>query len=157
MIQGAHWCLIFYLFSANGRARLSRKPQTQNLVPEISVLKDTELGKSEAHWGRTSVSSLVSTTSEAKPSLLELVLRRRSTPEGGDWQGGLQGGALGCGSSSKPSGAGRGPTLSWSPACAHCQDSGRAAGHQWELAMFLSRLQAFNNRISANYCFIYFF
>lgn len=52
-------------------------------MPEISVLKDTELGKSEAHWGRTSVSSLVSTTSEAKPSLLELVLRRRSTP----WEG----------------------------------------------------------------------
>lgn len=44
MIWGAHWCLIFYLFSANVRASLSSKPQTENLVSEISV---PEQGTSE--------------------------------------------------------------------------------------------------------------
>lgn len=67
MIWGAHWCLMFYLFSANVRAGLSGKPQAENLVSEISVLKDTELGKSKARRERESFFSLVFTASEAKP------------------------------------------------------------------------------------------
>lgn len=62
--------------------RLLRKPQTENLVSEISVLKDSELGKSEAHWGRKSFSFLVTTTSEAKPMAPGAGARKAHPPEG---------------------------------------------------------------------------
>ena len=58
MIWGAHWCLIFYLFSASVRASLLSKPQTENLVSEISV---AEQGISEKYF------CFVSAASEAKP------------------------------------------------------------------------------------------
>lgn len=42
MIWGAHWCLIFYLFSTNVKAPLSSKLQTEKLASAMSALEDTE-------------------------------------------------------------------------------------------------------------------
>ena len=103
--------------------RLSHKPQTENLVSEISVLKDSELGKSEAHWGRKSFSFLVSTTSEAKPTAPGAGARKAHPPEG-----------TGRGASKERVGVAdpaatcrAGPILTWSPLYTHCQESSRGA------------------------------
>lgn len=68
MIWGAQWCLIFYLFSANVKARLSSKPQTENLVSEISV---PEQGTSEK---KKDFSLWFLLLLKQSPSLLELML-----------------------------------------------------------------------------------
>lgn len=113
MIWGAHWCLIFYLFSASVRARLSRKPQTENLMSEISVLKDTELGRSKAHWERESFLPLVSVASEEKPKPLELPLCPGHSHPVGTGSGTPKERISGCAGSSNLSETGSHPIL-WS-------------------------------------------
>ena len=68
MIWGAHWCLIFYLFSANIRAELSSKSQTETLASEISVL---EQGPSEK---KKDFSLWFPLPPKQSASLLELIL-----------------------------------------------------------------------------------
>lgn len=77
MIWGAQWCLIFYLFSTSVRARLSSKPQTENLVSEISV---PEQGTSEE---KKIFSLWFLLFLKQSPRLLELMLSPgRSQPVG---------------------------------------------------------------------------
>lgn len=103
--------------------RLSRKPQTENLVSEISVLKDSELGKSEAHWERKSFSSLVSTTSEAKPTAPGAGAQKAHPPEGT----GRGASTEGVGAVDPAATCRAGPILTWSPLYTKCQASGRGA------------------------------
>lgn len=125
MIWGAHWCLMFYLFSANVRAGLSGKPQAENLVSEISVLKDTELGKSKARRERESFFSLVFTASEAKPKPPEAgASPRHSLPVGSGSEASKEGiqavhAAATC--------QRQVPIPSCGPSYTRCPDSGRRA------------------------------